>query len=74
MPISKGDSRQMTEDEYYEYIARSGPEIHAKLEQALPYIESLDPEMRQDYIDDIVDDVRTAIKNELSIEAQKNSR
>lgn len=67
------EKRPMTADEYYEYVKRSGPQIKDRISQAMEYIQSLpDDEVRQDYIDSIVDDVRKQVKLEITYEALDN--
>lgn len=66
------DKRPMTEDEYYEYVKQSGPEIKRRISQRLEYIKRLpDDEERQKYIESIVEDVRTDVKNDLVREAKR---
>ncbi len=68
--VSPKEKRPMTEDEYYRYVQESGPEIKRRIEQRLAYIKNLrDDEARQDYIEEIVDDVREAVKQEIGRDA-----
>ena len=70
--VLRGERRQMTEDEYYEYVKRSGPEIKERLDSDLEYIQKLpDSTAQQEYINNIVSDVRDSVKNEIANEARR---
>ncbi len=58
-----GQKREMTDDEYYEYVKNSGQEIYRVLTDRLDYIKKMkDEEQRKKYIDSIIDDARTRAK------------
>lgn len=59
--LPKG-GRQMSEDEYYNYVKYTGIEIKKRLDKMLPRLEKMTSEAREKEIDNIVQDVREATK------------
>lgn len=71
-PPGLRESRPMTEDEYYEYVKLSGIEIRKQLTRYLGKIRSMPDHKRQDYIDEVVQDIRQKVKRGIEIKARKN--
>ena len=58
-----GAKREMTPEEYREYLKISGPAIRAALDKRLEYIKKMPtPEAQKKYIDDLVQQERDRAK------------
>lgn len=66
------DVRSMTPDEYYRYVAESGPEIKRKIEQKMEFIDrQATKERKQELINDIVTTERKKVRNKIEQDARK---
>lgn len=64
---TRDGKRQMTEDEYYQYMKISGQRIYQELQRRLPYmIRIKDDEVLAKYVQDVIDKQRERVKGELA--------
>jgi hypothetical protein len=59
------NKRVMTEDEYYDYVKDSGALIREQLERRLPQLQGMTKERAEKIIDDITQNARERVKNQI---------
>jgi hypothetical protein len=57
----------ITAEEYYDWVAESGPNIRRRLEMALPYLQAVTPELAQERVATIVRDERASARVRLGL-------
>lgn len=65
-----GESRVMTQDEYYEYMKQSGQEIKRQLDAKFEQLQKISPERKEKFVDNIVQEVRDKIKTRIAKQAK----
>lgn len=56
---------EFTPEEYERYVKETGTEIYQKLEDTIPYMQSMDTDQRKEYVDKMVQSIRKAKRNEI---------
>ncbi len=71
-PPGLREPRPMTEDEYYDYVKLSGIEIRKQLTRYMGRLRNMPEQKRQDFIDEVVQDIRAKVKRGIEIKGKNN--
>lgn len=70
-PLKKGETVQLTADEYQEYVKTSGEQIYQKLNASLPNLNRLDADRQKKTVDKIRDDIRERVRRQILLRRGK---